>query len=233
MSNIYFGSIPEEITEKMKKYLERELEGNDGAFKYSTSDLRVHGVCEYDWFGNITASGIINKKGVKELKIKSLDSVTATMNVFYQNEVIASFIVIYFDDNNIVIPDFEFITSSMNLSVCSVCRKHKSECNCNKDKHSIQAKVKEILGVINTENLSKTTFYDPDELINEERRIEIAEDTKPKVDLAKFEPIIKGICTTLRYNQKKVEEVAISILTSNPDMPDNQLATEIIRKIKR
>lgn len=233
MSRIYFGTIPEEITGKMKTYLERKLTNNRGIFKYNTSDLRIHGVCEYNWFGNITANGIVNKDGITNLKIKSLDSVTGTTTVFYQDTLIASYMIIYFDDDNIVIPDFEFITNSMNLSICSECRKHKDKCVCNEDKHSIDVKVKEILTIVNTENLSKTTLYDPDELINTERRIEVTEDTAPnKVDLTKFEPIIKGICTTLRYNQKKVEEVALNILTSNPDMPDNQLATEIIRKIK-
>jgi hypothetical protein len=122
----------------------------------------------------------------------------------------------------------------MNLSICKQCGYHKNECSCNDVDHGTSEQVKEILRIMDVEHPEKTRFFDPDELLHEERRIEIVEtkEEKPKIDIVKFEPIITGICTTLRYNKKKVEEMAIKILTSNPDIPDNQLATEIIRQIR-
>jgi hypothetical protein len=236
MSNVYYKTIPEVTTEKMRKFLREQLDESKGLFKYDTSRLDVALVIENAWFGNITADGIINRSGISDLKITSLNSLTATINVFYdQSDLIASYIVIYFDDDNIIIPDFEFITLSMNLSICDKCSNHKNVCGCNVIEGDNSDKVKEIMNMINRHNLSKTTLYDPSEILYQERRIDIVEEVeevKPAFDMAMYEPIIIGISTTLKYNKKKVEEAAIKILTSNPDMPDNQLATEIIRNLK-
>jgi hypothetical protein len=235
MNNIYYKTIPTMTIEKMRNFLRDKLNENGELFKYDLSRLRVSAVIESAWFGTITANGIINKNGIKDLKITSLDSLTATINVYYDDNSVASFIMIYFDDNNMVIPDFEFTVMSMNLSICDKCLNHKNICECNTISQSSSSQIKEIMRMINKNNLSQTTMYDPDELLHEERRIEIDEDVKeeePKIDIAKFEPIITGICTTLQYKKKKVEETAIKILTSNPDIPDNQLATEIIRQIR-
>jgi len=235
MNRIYLESMPKITTEKMRKFLRKKLNENNGLFKYDVSRLDIALVIENAWFGNITANGIINRDGIKDLEITSLNSLTATINVFYdKQDLIASYIVIYFDDDNIVIPDFEFITLSMNLSICENCNNHKNVCGCNIIEGDHSDKVKEIMSMINKHNLSKTRLYDPDELFipQERRQHEEIKEEKPKIDMTMYEPVIIGISSTLKYNKKKVEDAAIEILTSNPNMPDNQLATEIIRYLR-
>ena len=230
---VYYNTMPETTIHKMQDYLHNKLLSNDcNIFKYNPSDLEIFGTSEYDWFGNITAEGIVNKKGIKDVKIKSLDSITITTNAFYKDVKIASFIIIYFDDNNIVVPDYEFIVSTMNLSICDSCHKHKDRCSCNKTS-SIDKRIKEIMSIVNHSNLSKTTLYDPENLVYEERRVNVIEEPEtPKIDLKPYQPILKGICTTLKFKVKDIEAAAIKILTSNPNMPDNQLAAELIRKMR-
>jgi hypothetical protein len=232
MNRISHSSIPEATTEKMKDFLEKKL-FNNKMFKYNSSRLETYTISEYNWFGNITAKGIINLDGISDIRITSVDSITATMKAFYDGHIIASFTIIYFSDDNIVIPDFEFIINSMNLSICSSCQNHKDHCVCNEINEAISNDVMEVMDIINNKDLSKTRIFDPDELLG---RIETPcakeEPEKPGVDLVKFEPIIMGIATTLGYNKKKVEAAAIKVLTSNPDITDNNLATEIMRNIK-
>lgn len=230
MNNEWGRSIPTIITEKMKEFLRSKLHENE-LFKYDSSRLNVYKVSEYNWFGNITASGIINLKGITDIKLKSIDSITASTNVFYDEHKIALFTIIYFNDKNIIIPDFEYILTSMNLSICESCYKHKSDCTCSDKIEKVNKEVQEIMNIMNKKNLSETRIYDPDYLLNQKEECD-EETKKPEIDLVKFEPIIMGITTTLGYNKKKVEEAAIKILTSNSNITDNNLATEIMRTIK-
>ena len=179
----------------------------------------------------LESPSIVNLRSASDIKLKSIDSITASTNAFYDEHKIALFTIIYFNDNNIVIPDFEYILMSMNLSICDSCHKHKSDCTCNYKIEKVNKEVQEIMNIMNKKNLSETRIFDPDNLLNQMEECN-EEVEKPGIDLVKFEPIIMGITTTLGYNKKKVEATALKILTSNPDITDNNLATEIMRNIK-
>jgi hypothetical protein len=234
MSPNYSRSMPEKIIESMEIFLKNKINDNKDIFRYDISRLDIGPILSQNWTGIVISEGIINRKGISDLRIKSLDSITAKINVYYDDDKVATFIMIYFNDDNIIVNEFEIVMHSMNVAICDKCRNHTNKCTCKNRFNGFDDKVKDILTMIRPEEMHKTSFYDPEEILFEERRDEPVEkpEEKPKIDLAKFEPIIKGISTTLRYNQKKVEETAIIILTSNPDIPDNQLATEIIKKIR-
>jgi hypothetical protein len=233
VNDIYYESMPEGITKKIERSLEAKLASSSALFKYDVSKLEVYGISTTNWFGNIIANGIINENGIKDLKITSLESITANVPVFYEDNIVASFVGIYFDDQNIVFPDFEFAMSTINLSICSSCLKHNNDCICRQMNDRFDNKVREIMNIVNLDNFNEVNVHDPESLLYRKKKIEIVEQPKkPEVDLIKFQPILKGISTTLRYKMKDIEDTALKILTSNPDMPDNQLATEIIRKMR-
>ena len=231
-NHIHKGGVPDKIIDKMRSFLIKEIDLNQDLLRFDHNDLEFASTSTHEWMGTITATGIITYEGVKDIEIKSIDSITATVFCIYQKRKMADIMVMWFSDDNIIIPDFNYIMTSMNLSVCDKCHMHKENCKCKETNHRNDAAVKEILKTVRIGNLSETRLYDPDNLITERSDNVTKEAEKHKVDIDKFEPIIAGISTTMRYNIKKVRDMAIQIVTSKPDIPDNILATEIMKNLR-